>query len=289
MASRNAITDLHSAKSYISNTKENRSGGGPDSSFVALRRYFDIILYQTQVDIKDEASRYFLGLLWWFIDPLMYVLIFSLLHRSGMQLGSPDNHLMKLIVGVSLWRFFAGSLPGAANSIMGNNVLINQVALPKWIFPIQALLLNLVKFFFLLLVVFAYLWSASAPFSIHYLSFPIVFAVYFMITIAFSILVAAVVPFFPDIRNMIGSLVLFLMFTSGVFFSISDLSPDVQHIFYLNPFAVILESFKRVLVDGRWPMWNGLFIIFVSVLPILFLGFRILHRFSHEYPKMQRG
>ncbi len=254
----------------------------------SLSHYFNIIFYQTKVALQQESKRYFLGMLWWLFEPLIHISVFLILVAAGLRFGSRDP--VPFIAAITLWKFYGGTMGSVSGSITGSRGLMNQVSLPNWIFPLQSAAISFSKFSFVLLVLFLYLWGAGAPFSIHYLSFFYVMGVFVLLTLAFSFLVASIVPFLPDLKLIIGNLTMFLFFTSGVFIDIRSFDPQIQEYFFtFNPFAVIMVSFKDLLTAYTWPMWNRLSIIAVVSGLVLTLALRLMHRFRYIYPKLTRG
>ena len=53
------------------------------------KRIRDIINYKTYAELKAEAQRYYLGVLWWLIEPVFYMLVFyfvfAVLFRRGTE------------------------------------------------------------------------------------------------------------------------------------------------------------------------------------------------------------
>ena len=253
-------------------------------------QYFDIVIHQTRVALRQDTQRLFLGMAWWFLEPLLYVLTFYILFSSGLRFGGGGIETMiNVVVGVSIFRFFSGSLPGAASSLVNNRGLMNQVALPKWIFPIQNLLFTFIKFCFLLLVMVGYMAFSGVSYTVHGWGFFFILLVYVLLTMGLSLVASALVPFFPDLRLLITNIITFLFFLSGVFYDIRSFSPEVQEIFYLNPFAVIIQSVRNVFILNTWPMWERLLVIGFYSIVIIFIGFKLLDKFNFSYPKLTRG
>lgn len=253
-----------------------------------LSHYLNIAFHQTAVSLKQESQRFFLGVAWWFLDPLLYILVFYILFRAGLRFGEGDS-MVGIVAAIAVWRLFAGTISPASASLLTNRSLMNQIDLPKWIFPVQVFLTSAFKFSFLLVILLTYLWLVGVEFSLMTLGFIPVLLIYMSITLGVSLITAAVVPFLPDLRFLISNGITFIFFLSGVFYNIESFPEETQRLFYLNPFAVIMTSVKRVLVFGSSPMWQRL--VFVAGLAIAFvlLGFYLLNRYSKVYPKMTRG
>ena len=252
-------------------------------------RYIEIITHQIRVALRQDMQRFFLGIAWWFIEPVLYILVFYLLFKAGLRFGSGIDRMIHIIVAISTFRLFTAGFPQASKSLISGRGLMNQVALPKWIFPVQVLALNFIKFLILLLVLFIYLWLSGVTFTVHSTAFIFILLIYLLLTLGVSLIAASLVPFLPDLQMLIANLVTALFFLSGVFYDIRDFSVEVQQIFYLNPLAVIIQSVRDVLLLNSWPMWNRLFVIGFYSVVFIFIGSKLLAKFSHTYPKMTRG
>jgi lipopolysaccharide transport system permease protein len=51
------------------------------------RHYLDLVRYRAYVDLKSESARSYLGMLWWILDPLMYLAIYYLVFGVVLQRG----------------------------------------------------------------------------------------------------------------------------------------------------------------------------------------------------------
>ena len=73
---------------------------------------------------------------------------------------------------------------------------------------------------------------------------------------------------------------------SGIFFDISKLSVNAQFYFHLNPMAVLVTQYHKVLLSGSWPDWPMLAGVALISLCLLTLSFYILNKFDRVYPKV---
>ena len=73
---------------------------------------------------------------------------------------------------------------------------------------------------------------------------------------------------------------------SGIFFDISERSPDVQALLYLNPIAVLITEYRQVLLYGAWPDWQSLAIITGVGVALSAFGLYLIERFDRTFPKV---
>ncbi len=248
-------------------------------------KYVELILYRTYADLKAEAARGYLGMLWWIIEPLLYLGMFSFFFIAIRQ--QPGGKVVSfLLVGLVVWKWFASGLPACARSIEGGVNLMRQVYLPKYVFPWVAALSNTFKFLIILLLLLAYLLVTGVAPTTAWLSLPLLVAVQFFFLLGLAGLLAAVVPFIPDLNQIINNMLMPLFFLSGVIFDIKNIPQPYRAYAYLNPLAVIIADFRTVLIDGEMPGWTGLACIFALACVVWVAACALMRRFDRVYPKV---
>ena len=93
-----------------------------------------------------------LGYLWWLLDPLFGLLIYSFVVAQIFGSGG-DDYGAFLAVGLIVWRWFAATTIAATSSIVRQSAIIAQVQLPKIVFPITDTFTGFFHFVFGLAVV----------------------------------------------------------------------------------------------------------------------------------------
>jgi lipopolysaccharide transport system permease protein len=249
-------------------------------------RYLDLIAYKTYADLRAESERTYIGFLWWIIEPIISMVIYYLVFGLILTTEIAD-FVPFLFIGLIPWRWLSSSVGHAGNSLLASRGLMQLVYLPKILFPVISVLTDTVKFFFVFLVLLVFLWIYGAPVGLPYLSLPLILIVHFLLIAAASVLVAAVVPFLPDLRHFVDHALRLLFFVSGVFWSISAVSND-DHRFWLrlNPMAALIEAYRDVLLYDQWPRGSYLAGIAVFALLGLYGGVRLIARNNWVYPKL---
>ena len=87
-----------------------------------------------------------------------------------------------------------------------------------------------------------------------------------------------ILPWIRDVGQMMGMVVNLAMFLSPVFFSVSTLSPALQHWMAFNPLTLIIEQARVVLLQGEWPRIDALLLYFVLAMGFAWLGGLFFHK-----------
>src|SRR5690625_3880266 len=106
----------------------------------------DLLLYLVKSGLKAEHRNSYLGYFWWLLDPLLNVAVYYFLVVIILGRGGPDFPVF-LVIGLVVWRWISSSINSSANSILRYSSIINQVYLPKFIFPISFTITQLVTFY----------------------------------------------------------------------------------------------------------------------------------------------
>lgn len=248
-------------------------------------RYLQIALYRSYADLKTEASRSFVGFAWWIVEPLLYMLAFFVVFELGLRQGK-ENFLSFLLIGLIFWKWFASTITSSSNILNANRGLLNQVYLPKWVFPVTVVTTNTVKLLIALIVLFFFLQINGITAQAGWLGLLPVVMVQLLLVLGFSLVAAASTPFFQELRLIIDNGILALMFLSGVFYDLDDMESDVRSILILNPIAILLRDARSVLLGGQLPADHGLLYVTAIAVLLITLGLAILVRKDRIYPKV---
>ncbi len=250
------------------------------------KKYFDIVVFKTFAEIKAEAARSYLGIIWWVFEPLLYLTVFYIVFAVVLQRGEGEDFVFFLLIGLVVWKWFASSILNGANSIVSNAGLMRQVYLPKYIFVHISVLVNLYKFVIVFFLLVIFILAFSSGFSHSWILIPILLAVQLTLILFCTSLVAAIVPLFPDIRVLVENGLMLMFFLSGIFFRIGEIPPDIKKYFDLNPMAILIDSYRTVILDHSFPDWLALFVIFAYSVIGYILVLLLIHRLDKVYPKV---
>lgn len=250
-----------------------------------IRQYTEFLLYRLHAELRAEALRGYLGFLWWIVEPLALMLAFYVVFGIVMQTGK-ENYVAFLLSGLVFWKWFDSSVRGGSMAIMAYGNLIQQVYLPKHLFPLLVVLVNTVKFLIVLglLLIFLLLYGISPGWN--WLGLLPLIMVQFALGVGLAGVFAALVPFVPDLRVAIDNGMLLLMFLSGIFFDLSSVPEGVAQYLRLNPMAGLIENYRGVLLEGQWPDMVLVAVLGAVAFAFVLLAGFLLHRFDRVYPKV---
>src|SRR5215471_3294453 len=98
-------------------------------------------------DIRVRYKRSALGFLWALLNPLFMMTILAVVFSSVMHTAI-SNYAVFLICALLPWTFFTQALTYAVDSMVTNSDLLRKVQVDKSVFPVAAVLSNVVNFMF---------------------------------------------------------------------------------------------------------------------------------------------
>src|SRR5690606_21854583 len=96
--------------------------------------YIDLMFYKAYAELRAEATRAYLGFLWWFLEPVLFLAIFYAIFETGLRRGGAA-FVPFLLCGLVPWKWFASTVMGCANVMSRNYGIIQQVYVPKLVLP----------------------------------------------------------------------------------------------------------------------------------------------------------
>jgi lipopolysaccharide transport system permease protein len=229
-------------------------------------------------DIRDRYVGQTLGVYWAVLTPLLtmavYLFIFAFVFRirmpastmDGMAQGWGGSYALYLLSGLIPWMGFQEVMNRATAAVTGNANLVKQVIFPLEILPLKILLSAFLAQGVALAIFLAYGLLRFGPPSPMILLLPWLFLVQLLASAGIALLLAAVAPFFRDIKDLVGLFCFVLIYAMPIFFTQDMLPSGMYRLLMLNPFSHMIECYHDALYWGAFMSpWSWLIFPVVSV------------------------
>lgn len=260
------------------------------SVFQQFSRYKDIVFYRTVAGIKSEGRQNYLGYVWFLIEPMLNTAV--IYFAWSMIYGAKGYQaILTILVGMVAWSWFEGAVMSGAGAIRAKYHLLNNFNLPKFLFPVVSVLVTTWKSMFVFLVLLAMSLGGGYG-GVQYVWLPVIVAVQFLLIVGVTVPVAIGVTLMNDLQALISSGFRLLFFVSGLFFTaeqVREKSPELYQIYLWNPIAVLIESYRAVLVRGESPDPAHLARALAVALGFLVFGALLHRRYDKRILKMTHG
>ncbi len=247
--------------------------------------YRQFVIYGVYTDLRTEVAKRLLGFLWWIIEPVMYMAVFYLVFGLALRQGGPE-YVPFLLSGMIAWKWFDGSVRQAGSSIGVNAGLIQQIYLPKSLLGLIQIFSNTFKFLIVLALFLVFLIVTGKHPTLSWLALPLVILVQLYLIIGLGLLLASLIPFAQDLKQVVDNLLMLLMFMSGIFFSPDQVPSGMRELFEFNPIVCVIQAYRAILLDGQWPDFSSLGYVLLFATPRRLMALLIFRRFERHYPKL---
>ena len=246
--------------------------------------YRELLYFFIWRDIKVRYKQTIIGGLWAILQPLMAMLLFTLIFSRLAKIPS-DNIPYSLFTYTALvpWLFFANGLSNCSESMVNNSNLIKKVYFPRLTIPISAVLSGIIDFtlaFIVLLIMMAY-FGFKPGVNIVWIPCFILLAV--ITCLGTGLWLTSLNVMFRDVRYVIPFLIQLWLFASPVVYPSSMLSEPWRTLYGVNPMVGVIEGFRWSLFS---PLGNSPApILLVSTLVALFILISGIYFFEHMEKK----
>ena len=209
------------------------------------------LLYELVVrDLKVKYRRSFLGYLWSLMNPLLMMLIMTVIFSYMFRFDIP-NYPLYLICGQTLWTCFNEATTMSMTSVIQNGALIKKIYIPKFIFPLSRVISSFVTMLFSLMAILLVMILTRTEFHLEILIFWVPLALMFFFAFGISLILSGVAVRFRDITHLYGVLTMAWMYATPIFYPVNQVPVMVQYIIKLNPMYHYINCFRELVLYGN--------------------------------------
>jgi homopolymeric O-antigen transport system permease protein len=230
----------------------------------------DLLYMITWREIKVRYKQTVMGTLWAVLMPLVIVcagLVVRVAFANVSRTPLAWSDLTSVTVKAAPWAFFVSALRFGTNSLIANTDRITKVYLPRIIFPLAAVLSQLVDFLIAGAVVSLFLVLVRAGVTVYLFWLPVLLAPLIALAVAFAIILSAASLFFRDVKYIVEVFLTFAIFFTPVFYDASLFGPWAP-LLLLNPVSPLLEGLSAAVILHRSPslLWVSYSLVVTALL-----------------------
>lgn len=234
---------------------------------------------------KDLRTRYkgsFLGFLWTFVNPLLQLVVYSIVFSTIMPVET-EKYYLYLFVALIPWIFFVTCLQGGAVSILGGKDLVKKIYFPRLIIPLSVVGAGFMNMIFSMGVVFAVLIFSGMGLSWQIIWLPLVMLVECLLGLGFAIIFAALNVYFRDLEHILGIVTMAWFYLTPIVYTV-DMVPEEQMFYFnLNPMKPIIEAYRDALYYQEVPDIKSLGLCTMFSIVLIVSGYFIFNKLQKHF------
>jgi lipopolysaccharide transport system permease protein len=243
-----------------------------------LPRRFDLVwpLARRMIVARYRGSA--LGIVWAILTPAVMIAVFTFLFAGLFgarftQGGTPWDYALYLFCGLLPWTAFSESLQQSAGIVVAHSNLVKRVVFPLEALPVAQTIAGLAGQLFgtIALLLAALIIRRELHATIIWL--PLLLVPQLMLTLGASWLVASLGVFIRDTAQVLGILLMAWFYLTPIIYPEQVVPARFRPALGLNPFAPLVRSYRRVLLEGSAPDFNGLLYLTAVALVVFLFGY----------------
>lgn len=256
------------------------------SYLTSVMSYRSLILSFVKRDLKGKYAQTKLGLLWMLLQPIVVLVIFTVLFDQLIQLDTANiPYPVFAFSGMIIWYLFTNIVQSAGNSLIAAQDLMKKIYFPKLILPLAKVIVALIESSVSLFLLAVIMLLFQVDFSIRSLLF--IFPIFLTVIIGFCI--ALWLNAFSikrrDLQHFVPHVVNTGIWLTPVFYPTSII--PIQYLdwfYYLNPIATVIELFRSILFNQTFECaYCSSFIIIFILLILGIQQFKKVERSMTDY------
>lgn len=261
-----------------------------DFKLKELWSYRDLVVLFVKRDFVAYYKQTILGPIWFFLQPLfttaIYMLVFGRIVKVSTD-GVP-NYLF-FIAGILNWNYFAECLNKTANTFTSNSSIFGKVYFPRLTVPLSIVLSNLVTYLiqFLLLIVFIIIASIYQQFHFQFglqlLLMPLLVLQIALFGLGMGIIVSSLTTKYKDLSFAVVFGVQLAMYATPVVYPMSTIPAKWSWLFYYNPMASIIETFRTIIFQINNINWGQYLTGWLITILVLFIGVALFTKVEKSF------
>ena len=216
-----------------------------------LWRYRELLGFLAWRDLRVRYRQTLLGAGWALLEPLISVVLFTLLFNrlAGLRSGVIPYPLY-CYAGLVLWTFFGRALRATTVSLVANANLVTKAYFPRLVLPLSGQLATLADFACGLLMYFVLLAYYHVAPGISLLTIPLWVLLAALNALGIGLILAAINVRFRDVSQAVPFLTQVWMFATPVAYPLSAIPTAWRGVYLLNPMVGVVEGMRWALLPG---------------------------------------
>jgi homopolymeric O-antigen transport system permease protein len=245
--------------------------------------YRELLGFLVWRDIKIRYRQTALGGLWAVFQPLLGMIIFTLVFNrlAGVRSGDVPYPLFAYC-GLAPWTFFSNSVSYSSNSLVGNQHLVSKVYFPRIFIPLGAIGAFLVDLLFSMSLVFVLILYYHWSLSLRVFLLPAFVIGIILSASGMGLALSALNVSFRDVKYAVPFLVQMGLFVTPVIYPGNYVPHRWRFLLALNPMAGMVTGFRYCLL-GSPVSWGPVGISFAISAFVFVMGLLIFRRMERRF------
>jgi len=252
-----------------------------------LKKYWPYAVRSARASLKAEVAGSYLNWLWWVLNPISFMLIYTVIFGVIFQAAEPYFPIY-VFIGLTMWDFFNHVVTHSVKIVKNNKNIVTKVYIPKYILILSDMILNAIKMAisFGVVAVMMIVYRVPVTWNIFFI-LPVLLGL-FLISFAVGNLIMHFGVYIQDLSNVINIVLRLVFYFTGIFYDVEKRipAPFKYWVLRINPLAAFITEARYALLYGRITHW-GLLYAWLAVSALLcVVAVRVVYKNENGYVKV---
>ncbi len=221
-----------------------------------LKQYFFVIKELTGRELKRKYSRSKLGVIWSVLNPLLSMIVISLVF-SQMFKRAIENFPVFYLCGNVIWSLFTTGTNTAMTALVDNKQMLIKVKIPMQVFVISRVYTAFVNFIYSLIAFIPILIVFRVRLNWIILFLPVVVLLELLFVTGLSMMLSVGYVFFGDLKHLYGIALTLWMYLSALFYPVNSLPGIMVTVVGNNPVYLFIDGMRWIVLEGSLQPWTS--------------------------------
>jgi ABC-type polysaccharide/polyol phosphate export permease len=227
-----------------------------------LFQFRQLVALLVSRELKVRYKRSVLGLVWTMLNPLLLMVVYTVVFTTIMPVAMPDFSVF-LLAGLLPWLFVSTSILQGMSAVLGNQELIRKIRLPQAVFPLSVVGSNLVNFVLSVLPLLGVMLVIGHPLTPALFFLPVAAALLCCFAAGLTLIFSSATVFFRDVRHLTEVMLQILFYLTPVLYAPEQIGqgkssaawwlPAFRGVLEANPLTYLLPLVRDPVYRGALP------------------------------------
>ena len=223
-------------------------------NFKELRDYKDLFYFLVWRDIKVLYAQTILGLAWAILNPLVQIVIFSIIFGNVAKLPTDGiPYVLFSTVAIIPWSYMSESMSASSQSLVSGQNMLGKIYFPRLIYPLTPILAKLVDFAISLLLLIGVMFYYQITPTWNLLYLPLMMVLMMMIPAGVGFWLSALAIRYRDVKFAMPFVIRMLIYSAPILYTASSIPDQYRMLYSLNPIVAVIEGYRACLLGLPMP------------------------------------
>lgn len=235
--------------------------------FGELWRFRELLASLIVRDIRVRYKQTILGALWAFLQPLITMLIFTIVFSRFARFPSNGYpYAVFVLTGILPWLLFSGIVTASSNSVITSANLVKKIYFPRMFLPLSSVGVYVLDFVLAFVLLMGLLLYFDIGMSTRYLVAPILLLPICLLAVGIGAFLSSLIVLYRDIRFLVPFLIQSLFFLTPVIYPSSIIPARYSWISLVNPMSGYIETFRSLILHTKIDYSGLAFSVAISII-----------------------